>query len=132
MFTSTAVVAVILFQRPERWVRFWPQLSAQCRALQCLPIRKSTLALIVYMTLVAPVIVTSLAATAVTRSCRNGDHIPLYMIPVFAIAPALRSRGSTWRRATPSQAPFSSGRRSCNSSPGRCGPARSCLSRSRG
>jgi len=59
-------------------------------ALQCLPLRTSTLALVVCLALMAPVVLASLAATAVNAIVPEwGLAIPLYMLPVFAIVPAL-------------------------------------------
>jgi len=59
-------------------------------ALQCLPIRSSMLALVVCLALMAPVVVASVAATVVNSIVPDwGITIPLYMIPVFAIVPAL-------------------------------------------
>lgn len=60
------------------------------RSLQCLPMRSSTLALIVCLALMAPMVITSLLATAVNAVVPGwGISIPLYMVPVFAIVPAL-------------------------------------------
>ncbi len=67
----------------RRWLR-------SVRALQCLPIRTPMLALIICLALMAPVVLTSLAATAVNAVVPEwGIAIPLYMVPVFAIVPAL-------------------------------------------
>lgn len=73
-----------------RWLR-------SVRALQCLPIRSSMLALVVCLALMAPVVLTSVAATAVNALVPAwGIAIPLYMVPVFAIVPALEI---SWHRA---------------------------------
>lgn len=67
----------------RRWLR-------SVRALHCLPIRTPVLALIICLALMAPVVLTSLAATAVNAVVPGwGIAIPLYMVPVFAIVPAL-------------------------------------------
>ncbi|MEJ0040217.1 MAG: hypothetical protein WDO68_30000 [Gammaproteobacteria bacterium] len=76
----TGAVGTIL---SRRWLRSTP-------ALQCLPIRTSMLALVVCLALMTPVVVTSVAATAVNAIVPEwGIAIPLYMVPVFAIVPAL-------------------------------------------
>jgi hypothetical protein len=76
----TGAVGTIL---GRRWLR-------SVGVLQCLPIRSSTLALVVCLALMAPVVFTSLAATAVNAIVPEwGIAIPLYMVPVFAIVPAL-------------------------------------------
>lgn len=67
----------------RRWLR-------SVRALQCLPIRTPTLALLICLALMAPVVLTTLAATAVNAAVPEwGIGIPVYMVPVFAIVPAL-------------------------------------------
>jgi hypothetical protein len=72
------------------------------RALLCLPIRRSTLALIVCLALMAPVVVSSALATAVNMVVPEwGIAIPLYMLPVFAIVPALEM---SWHRPQATQA----------------------------
>jgi hypothetical protein len=59
-------------------------------ALQCLPIRGSKLALVICLALMAPVVLTSVLATAANALVPTwGIAIPLYMVPVFAIVPAL-------------------------------------------
>jgi len=81
LFVSvTGAVGTIL---GRRWLR-------SLGALQCLPIRSSKLALVVCLALMAPVVVASIAATVVNSIVPDwGITIPLYMIPVFAIVPAL-------------------------------------------
>jgi hypothetical protein len=72
----------------RRWLR-------SVRALQCMPIRSATLALIVCVALMAPVVVASVMATAVSAIVPAwGIAVPLYMVPVFAIVPALQITGS--------------------------------------
>jgi hypothetical protein len=73
----------------RRWLR-------SVRALQCLPIRSSMLALVICLALMAPVLLASVAATAVNAVVPAwGIAIPLYMVPVFAIVPALEI---SWNR----------------------------------
>ena len=81
LFVSvTGAVGTIL---GRRWLR-------SIGALQCLPIRGSVLALIICLALMAPVVLTSVLATAVNALVPAwGIAIPLYMVPVFAIVPAL-------------------------------------------
>jgi hypothetical protein len=79
----------------RRWLR-------SVRVLQCLPIRSSMLALVVCLALMAPVALSSLAATAVNAVVPAwGITIPLYMVPVFAIVPALEI---SWNRVQASHA----------------------------
>jgi hypothetical protein len=60
------------------------------RALQCLPIKDSTLAIIACGALIAPVLVTNLAATLIQWMVPQwGIAVPLYLLPVFAVIPAL-------------------------------------------
>src|SRR6185369_16966589 len=67
----------------RRWLR-------SIGALRCLPIRGSMLALIICLALMAPVVLASVLATAVNALVPQwGIAIPLYMVPVFAIVPAL-------------------------------------------
>ncbi|HEX2676734.1 MAG TPA: hypothetical protein VHM19_08845, partial [Polyangiales bacterium] len=81
LFVSvTGAVGAIL---GRRWLR-------SLGALQCLPIRSSMLALVVCLALMAPVAFACLAATVVNAIVPEwGLAIPVYMIPVFAIVPAL-------------------------------------------
>lgn len=66
------------------------------RVLQSLPIRSSMLALVICLALMAPVALSSLAATAVHAVVPAwGIAIPLYMVPVFAIVPAFEI---SWNR----------------------------------
>ena len=77
----TGAVGTIL---GRRWLLSVP-------ALLCLPIREGTLALIVCFALMAPVVVTSVVATAVNALVPGwGIAVPLYMAPVFAIVPAFK------------------------------------------
>jgi len=72
-----------------RWLR-------SVRALQCLPIRSSMLALVICLALMAPVVLSSVAATVLHALVPAwGIAIPLYMLPVFAIVPALEI---SWHR----------------------------------
>ena len=81
----TGAVGTVL---ARRWLR-------SVRALQCMPIRSTTLALIVCVALMAPVVVSSVLATAVSAIVPGwGIVVPLYMVPVFAIVPALQVSGS--------------------------------------
>jgi hypothetical protein len=83
--SATGAVGTILGHRMLRSVR----------VLLCLPIRSSTLALIVCVALVSPLVVASLAATTVNAMVPAwGIAIPLYMIPVFGVVPALQM---SWR-----------------------------------
>ena len=76
----TGAVGTIL---GRRWLR-------SVGALRCLPIRTSMLALVICLALMAPVVFASVAATAVNAVVPEwGIAIPLYMVPVFAIVPAL-------------------------------------------
>lgn len=60
------------------------------RAMQCLPIRRSTLALILCIVLVTPAAVASAAATAVNAiEPQWGLVIPFYMLPIFGLVPTL-------------------------------------------
>jgi hypothetical protein len=82
----TGAVGTVL---ARRWLR-------SVRALQCMPIRSATLAFIVCVVLMAPVVVTSLVATAVSAIVPAwGITVPLYMVPVFAIVPALQMTGGS-------------------------------------
>jgi hypothetical protein len=79
--SATGAIGSIL---ARRWLRSVP-------ALQCLPIRRSTLALIVCLALMAPVSLTSVLATAVDALVPGwGVSIPLYMVPMFAFVPAMQ------------------------------------------
>ena len=86
LFVSTVGAAGAVLS--NRWLR-------SVGALRCLPIRSGTLALIVCLASMAPVVVTSLAATAVNTIVPEwGITVPLYMTPVFAVVPAL---GISWQ-----------------------------------
>ena len=64
------------------------------RALQCLPIHRRTLALILCVVLVTPVAGASVAATAVHAIVPEwGLVIPFYMLPIFGLVPALAVSG---------------------------------------
>ena len=110
-FASIVVISVVrphvhFFQQALPWIfvsvtgavgtvlaRRWLH---SVRALQCMPIRSTTLALIVCVALMAPVVVTSVVATAVSAIVPAwGITVPLYMVPVFAIVPALQITGSS-------------------------------------
>jgi hypothetical protein len=82
MFASaTVAVGTLLGQRLLRSIRL----------LMCLPIRTSTLALVICVAVVSPAVVASLAATAVNAIVPQwGIAIPLYMVPAFAAIAVLQ------------------------------------------
>ena len=81
LYASIVGVAASVFAR--RWLHV-------IRTLQCLPISDAALALVACLVLTAPALLTCLAAAAVHWLVPAwGIAMPLFMIPVFALIPAL-------------------------------------------
>jgi len=85
IYASVVGVAGAVFAR--RWLLV-------IRTLQCLPISDAALALVACLVLTAPAFLTCLAAAAVHSLVPEwGIAMPLYMLPVFALIPALMLPG---------------------------------------
>ncbi len=87
IFVAVAGTAGALMSR--RWLN-------AISALQCLPVRDRTVALVIWAALTAPGLITCLLSNAVNALAPSwGVAVPLFMLPVFVVIPLLLAAGKS-------------------------------------